>query len=370
MSLTYIEINRRNLFHNLRQFKNIAPHSELWPVVKSNAYGHGFLEIISLLNEAKEVSGLAVVNLSEALLARDLSSLPVMVLSYFDSSAKDLLREALVQQIILPIYNQESYQAIATLAAEQSIRALVNIKIDTGTHRLGFSVEDQDLVAEIVDNQHLKVVGFFTHFAESEAENLHFTEEQQAILDQITKPWPKIKKHSACSAAAISYQPARKDMIRLGLSLYGLWPSFATQKRGMVQGVNLLPVLSLKTKIIQIKKIKAGDGVGYNRTFIADEDIDLAILPIGYYEGLPRSLSNVGQVLINGQRCRIRGNICMNLTMVELPKVQQSKVGDEVVLIGQSREESMTVEELASKAQTIAYEIVARLNSSLEKIIV
>lgn len=369
MSLTYIEINRRNLLHNLRQFKNIAPQSALWPVIKSNAYGHGFAEIISIINESQDVAGLAVVNLAEAFLAKNLSPLPVMVLSYFDED-DELLARAIGDGIILPIYSQESYQIIIKIAEKIGKRAAVNIKIDTGTHRLGFMAGDDALVTDLVANKNLEVVSFFTHFAESEAENLNFTKEQQKEFDQIIKKWPQIKKHSACSAATISYPESRSDIIRLGLGLYGLWPSYAAQKRGEAQGMSLKPVLSLKSKIIQIKKIKAGESIGYNRTFIAQEDMEIAVLPIGYYEGWPRQLSNVGQVLLAGQRCPVRGNICMNLTMIELGKNQTAKVGDEVVLIGQDGHESMSAEEVASKAQTISYEIIARLNSSLKRIII
>lgn len=369
MSLTYIEINRRNLLHNLRQFKNIAPQSALWPVVKSNAYGHGFEEVISIINESQEANGLAVVNLVEAFLAKKLSSLPIMVLSYFDEDDESLA-QAIEEGIILPVYNQESYQAILRVAEKIGKKAAVNIKIDTGTHRLGFTADDESFLAEIAANKNLELVSFFTHFAESEAENLNFTEEQQKDFDNLIKKWPQIKKHSACSAAAISYPNSRSDIIRLGLGLYGLWPSYAARKRGEAQGMSLKPVLSLKSKIIQIKKIKAGESIGYNRTFIAEEDMQIAVLPIGYYEGWPRQLSNVGQVLVAGQRCPVRGNICMNLTMVELVASRAAKVGDEVVLIGQHANENMSAEEVASKAQTISYDIVARLNPNLKRIII
>ncbi len=369
MPLTFIEINCRNLQHNLRQFKNIAPQSELWPVVKSNAYGHGLFEIVSLLNENSDVSGLACVNLDEALQISTWSTKKIMVLSYFDFDEVKII-QALDKKIILPLYNQESKNYLSELASRRARSIEVMVKIDSGTNRLGFKIEDEDLVTSIMQEKYLQVTSLYTHLAESESANLDFTKQQLDHLAHYQKKYPNLKFHSACSAAVIGVPEARQDIIRLGLSLYGLWPSMATQERGQKQEMDLRPVLSLKTKIIQIKKIKAGESVGYNRTFLAKEDCTIAVLPIGYYEGLPRILSNKGRVLIQGKSCPIVGNICMNLTMVKLTDDLVVKVGDEVVIIGQSADAYISAEEQAVTAQTISYEIVTRLNAALARIII
>ncbi|MFA6252679.1 MAG: alanine racemase [Patescibacteria group bacterium] len=369
MAGTFIELNSRNLEHNLRQFKNIAPQSELWPVVKSNAYGHGLKEIVGLLNNNPLVSGLLVVNLEEALFVSTLSQKSLMVLSYFDFDDEQL-KSAIEKKIILPIYNFESFEYLQQLAKKLNKQIAVSVKIDSGTNRLGFKKEDEPLVSEIMSSKYFQVHSIYTHFAESEASNLDFTQQQLKQLLEYKKKYSTIKLHVACSAAAIGLPETRLDILRLGLALYGLWPSHSSQTRGQEQKMDLRPILSLKTKIIQIKNIVAGESIGYNRTFVADSDLKIAVLPIGYYEGLPRLLSNNGQVLIRGQRCQIRGNICMNLSMVELAKGLDAKVGDEVVIIGQSGSEHIGAEELAIRAQSINYEILARLNPNLKRIIV
>lgn len=369
MPLTCIEINSRNLQHNLRQFKNIAPQSELWPVVKSNAYGHGLLEVLSLLNDNSDVAGLACVNLDEALQIAKSSQHKIMVLSYFDFDELKI-KQAIEQKIILPVYSSESFRYLQSLAAELHTQIEVMVKIDSGTNRLGFKAEDEKLVAEIMSAENFLVHSLYTHFAESEIANLDFSQEQLKYLKNYQAKYPRVKFHSACSAAAIAIPEARLDIVRLGLALYGLWPSTATQERGQKQAMDLRPVLSLKTKIIQIKKIQAQESVGYNRTFVADEDCSIAILPMGYYEGWPRILSNKGSVLINGQSCQIVGNICMNLTMVRLAEGLEVKVGDEVVLIGHSGMEYLSADQQASEAKTISYEIVTRLNADIPRIII
>lgn len=368
MPQTFIEINSRNLHHNLRQFKNIAPQSELWPVLKSNAYGHGLVEILSLLQDNSDITGFACVNLEEALHLASLSQKKIMVLSYFDFE-EEQLKQAVAKKIILPLYSQQSFRYLQDFASRQNLLIEVMIKIDSGTNRLGFKAEENDLVAEIMSDKHFQVHSIYTHFAESEIDNLDFSQQQLEYIESYKKIYPQVKVHSACSAAVIALPGARQDLIRLGLGLYGLWSSQSTKVRAQAQGLDLKPVLSLKTKIIQIKNIKAQESVGYNRTYVAESDCQIAILPLGYYEGWPRILSNKGLVLINGQRCLIVGNICMNLIMVKLADGLQAKVGDEVVLIGQSGSEYLSADEQAKDALTISYEIVTRLNSILPRII-
>ncbi len=368
MPQTFIEIDSLSLQHNLGQFKNIAPQSELWPVVKSNAYGHGLVQVLSILNDNPDVVGFACVSLDEALQIAKLSQKKIMVLSYFDFD-EEQIKKAILNKIILPVYSQESFHYLQTLARELDLSIEVMIKIDSGTNRLGFKVEDDALVTEVMAEKKLSVHSIYTHFAESEISNLDFSKQQLAHLKHYKDIYPNVKIHSACSAAAIALPESREDIVRLGLGLYGLWPSEPTRLRGESQGMDLKPVLSLKTKIIQVKNIKAQDSVGYNRTFVAERDCKIAILPLGYYEGWPRILSNKGLVLIHGQRCRIIGNICMNLSMVLLPDGLEAKVGDEVVLIGQSISDKLSAESQATDAMTISYEIVTRLNSVLPRII-
>lgn len=360
--LTWLEINQKNLQHNLQQFKNILANSALWPVVKSNAYGHGLVEIVSLLDKDSNVDGLAVVNLDEALEVNTLSSKPIMVLSYFEQDEEKL--KNLPSNISLPVYTLEQVEYLDELAAKYSKKFTVNIKIDTGTGRLGFSlIKAKTAIDNILKKENLVINSIFSHFAESESLDKTFTQTQLAIFNNLVADYSKIKKHIACSAAAVNHPASQADLVRLGLGLYGLYSS-------QVIKLALKPVLTWKTKIIQIKKVSAGQTIGYNRTYTCQSDCQIAVLPVGYNEGYDRSLSNKSFVLLQGKKYPVRGNICMNLMMVELPYGLSVKEGEVAVLLGRDGDSEISAEELASLAGTINYEIVTRINTKLPRIII
>lgn len=361
--LTWIEINKKNLLHNIQQFKNIAPQSAIWPVVKSNAYGHGVKEIVAILDKDKNTTGFMVVNLDEALQCADYTDKPIMVLSYF-SRAEEGLKLAAEKNISLPLCNLQCADYLDSLGK----KFLVNIKIDTGTSRLGFAVEESEQAIKYIQNKkNLKINSLYMHYAESEAKDLSFTKQQFELFNNITSKYPDIKSHSVCSAASTSLPEAQSDIVRLGISLYGLWPSQETRDRN---NVDLKPVLSWQTKIIQIKNIKAGQTIGYNRTYKCDKDCKIAVLPIGYYEGYSRNLSNKSQVIIKNKKYNLRGNICMNLIMVELPLDTDIKVGEVVTILGKQKDQEISAEELAELSGTINYEIITKINSNLPRVVV
>lgn len=368
MSLSWLEINQNNLHYNLSQFKKLAPRAEIWPVIKGNAYGHGLIEVLNILeSDTNATGGYMVANLSEALVVSAIATKPIMVLSYFEPD-EDILKKLDSSRISLAIYDLDTARYLDIIARHINKKFLVNLKIDTGTSRLGFRVEESgQAIKHIKALAGLEIYSIFTHFAESEAEDQSFTQEQLGVLLQVKKDWPDFKYHAACSAAAVQDPANHLDIIRLGLSLYGLWPSSAAAVKGRELGIDLKPVLSWKTKIIQIKNIKNGETVGYDRTFRANKNIRLAVLPVGYYEGYDRSLSNKGQVIINGYKCPVRGKVCMNLTMVELVSGCRPKVGDTAVLIGEQDSTLISAEDLAAGAGTINYEIVSRINPLLAR---
>jgi len=368
--LSWIEINSKHLAHNIEQFKRIAPRSQIWPVIKSNAYGHGLKELADLLDKNKNVDGLMMVNLTTALELRKFTIKPIMVLSYFDKDENDL-REALDKNISLPIYDLETADYLNDFATKESKKFLVNIKIDTGAARLGFRVEEAERAIEYIKNKKSLIINtIFTHYAESESEDKTFTQQQLDSFNTIVKKYPNINVHSACSASAISLPQSQMDIIRLGISLYGLWSSEATEKAGLKLGITLKPVMSWKTRIIQIKNLDKGESVGYDRTYICKDRCRIAVLPIGYNEGYSRLLSNKAEVLIKGGRYPVRGNICMNLTMVELDLDSSIKVGEIVTLLGRSQSKFITAEELAKLSKTINYEVVTKIDSSLPRVII
>ncbi|MBT4649258.1 alanine racemase [bacterium] len=367
--ITWIEINQKNLVHNIREFQKLALQSQIWPVIKSNAYGHGFKEVASILDKEELVKGLMVVNLDEAIELDKIVQKQIIVLSYFDisSEAEESLKIAAEQKIILPVYDLATAEYLNNLGC----KFLINIKIDTGTSRLGFRVEESiETIKKIEELKNLEIVSLFTHFAESENDDQTFTEQQLEKFRKISDQFPQYKKHTACSAATLSQPTAQNDIIRLGISLYGLWPSEEIRQRGKEKDIILKPVLSWKTKIIQIKDIKPGETVGYNRTWKCEKDCRLAILPVGYNEGYDRLLSNNAEVIIKGKKYFVRGNVCMNLIMVELPSETDIRVGETVTLLGSNGDVAVSAEDLATWSQTINYETVTRINPKIIRIIV
>lgn len=364
--LTWVEINKNNLLYNIKQFRNLAPDSQFWPVVKSNAYGHGLKDIVTELGSNEDISGFMVASLDEALNIKDLTNKPIVVLSYFDLEDSKIL-DNLDAQISLPVYDFDTIDYLAKL----NNKFYLNVKVDTGTSRLGFRPADLAIaISKIEKAANLNVYSIFSHYAESESADQNFTKEQLKVFNNLTKDYKKYKLHTACSAATISLPEARGNMIRVGIGFYGLWPSKATADRAEKNNFDLKPILSWKTKVVQVKNLQKGDTIGYNRTYKCTNDCHIAVLPIGYNEGYDRLLSNQGEVLILGQRCKIRGNICMNLSMVEIPEHLDIKIGEVVTLLGSDQSENISAEEIAVKCQTINYEVVTRINPQIKRILV
>ncbi len=379
MYTTWLEISRFAIKHNLKQFRKIiGPNIKLMAVVKSNAYGHGMIEVVIIaLNNGTDWLG--VVNLDEALkLRRAKIKAPILILSYFPFEDSKQIREAIKNEIDLPIYNLKIAKLLSKIASKIGKSAKTHIKVDTGTSRLGVLVKDAlDFIRKVRQLPNLETRGIFTHYASSEEQDQTFTnkqtEEFRKLLDGLRQENIEIPlAHTACSAACIINPQTHSDMVRIGISFYGLWPSQDTKR--LAQKVrpefNLKPVLTWKTRIIQIKDLPEGTTVGYGCTYEVKRPTRLAVLPCGYYEGYDRLLSNKGEVLIKGKRCKVLGRVCMNLTMVDVTDITDVKVGDEVILIGKQGREEITAEEIAEKIETINYEVVSRINPNLLRIYV
>lgn len=370
--VTWVEISRQALIDNLTGYQKIVgDKTEVWPVVKSNAYGHGLAEVVSVLKD--RVDGLAVVNSQEA---RQLLGLGfagrILVLSYFEEKDLPALIAARVE---LPVYDYSQLTAFSAAAKKVNRSVRVHLKIDTGTSRLGILPRSADNFLDRLRHQsRIELVGLYTHFADSE-EDIEFTKDQGRKLRQAVKKFElgsEVKIHAACSAATIAAAACRFDLVRLGLSTYGLWPSEKIKLLAARNnpGFGLQPAMTWKTRLIQVKDLPAGSTVGYGRTYRTEKKMKLGILPVGYNEGYVRLLSNKGEVLIAGCRCPARGRICMNLTMIELPADLSVGPGEEVVLLGAQNGEKISAEELADKTGTINYEVVTRINSSLPRVVV
>lgn len=368
--LTYLEINKSAIVHNLRQIKQLVGSKVgIMAVVKSNAYGHGMVEVAKIAIKAG-ASWLGVISDDEALALRQAKiKVPIFILSFWGpAELKNKIKK--IYNCDFPVYTIEQAKFLSQLG--QKIRKTINIhiKIDTGASRVGVRPDEATAFIKKVKNlPNLNLRGIFTHYAASEDSDQTFTNQQTErftkIIDALEKQGIVIPfKHAACSAATMISRQTRFNLIRLGVALYGLWPSPETQLLSNVKNgcIDLQPALTWKTKIIQIKNLPARTTIGYGCTYQTKKKIKLAILPIGYWDGYDRKLSNCGEVLIRGHRCPVRGRVCMNLTMVEIPDTISPKVGDEVVLLGRQGKQEVAAEELAQKIGTINYEVVTRIN--------
>lgn len=368
---SWVEINAQALAHNIRMYKQVAGNRVLAPVIKSNAYGHGIEQIAQLCNANPAVDMLCTVSLSEALLLRSRGiTKPLLVLSIIDASVED----AIAHNIELVVYDLETAHALNTCAQRYNTRALVHIKIDTGLSRLGIIAEQAAaFIAQVHALSHITINGIFTHLSESEKKDTTFTTYQ---LDRFEQVLAQLKVnnitipliHTTCSAALTAHTKSHHTLARLGIGIYGLWPSHDNKEITQTQHPNfsLQPVLTWKTRIIQIKEIPAGSFVGYDRTHKVEQPTTIATLPIGYWDGYDRKLSNKGCVYIHGSKAPIVGRIAMNLMMVDITGIS-ARVGDEVTLLG--NHPCISADELASQCNTIHYEMVTRINPLLLRII-
>lgn len=364
----WVEINLSNLKHNARELQAIMPgQCELMAVVKANAYGHGANLTAGCLQK-EGVRQFAVASLEEGIALRKHGIIgEILVLGYTDIKRSRLLKKyRLVQTVI-------DYEYAKELNACR-LHLPVHIKIDTGMHRLGIDSRHVEQAAEIFKLNYLKVTGIYTHLcvADSlEKEDIEYTENQirrfYELLDVLkVKEHPDVKVHLQSSYGLLNYPGLLCHLARMGIALYGVKSSLGDVTR---QKPKLLPVLSLKARVGLIREIEAGETVSYGRTFTAERHSRIAILPIGYGDGLPRNLScGKGRVLIGGKRLPIVGRICMDQLAVDITGEEGIKAGDEAVLIGRDGLEEISAEELAGLADTITNELLSRLGARLKRV--
>ena len=299
------------------------------------------------------------------------------------------------------VYDCGTAAALAGEAERARVRAAVHLKVETGTNRLGARVEQaRELAAFVRSRSALQLEGIYTHFAtvEEEAPNLEpvtqmrfagaltnhativggmdpsYTSHQlrrfRDVLTGIEGDEPAPLKHCAATAAAILYPQAYFNLVRVGIGLYGLWPSRETQEAAQRRGValDLRPVLSWKARIVHLNDVPFGEPIGYGCTYVATRPRRIAVLPAGYYEGLDRSLSNRGRVLVRGCLVPIVGRVAMNMCMVDVTDVPHVAVGDEAVLIGRQGERAIAAEDLAALLDTINYEVVTRISPAVPRV--
>ncbi len=370
--LTSVSLSASALRHNLAQFRALLPEkTKLATVLKSNAYGHGFAETASVVAPLSDV--LAVVDGTEALHLRALGHTGrILVLSILDET---LLPELITAGIELPVYDLGTAERVGVVAEAVGVSARIHLKIDTGASRIGVLSQDvPGFLQALCAFSGLTLVGAFSHFADAEDPACVYTAGQIRLFEAALSGSGAdgLERHMACTAAILLSETSRFDLVRLGLGLYGLWPSDEVKKA--FQAVHpefvLKPVLSWTTRILQVKDLAVGTHIGYGCSYTTTRETRLAVLPVGYWDGFDRGFSNNGTVLIQGEHCPVLGRVCMNLTMVDVTDVPQVKPGDAVMLLGSQGHETLSAEDLAVALSTINYEVVTRINPLVPRVLV
>ena len=358
---TWIEISKSALENNLSVIRKfLGPNVKIAAVVKSNSYGHGLVETAKLFSKCG-ADWFCVDNVDEAVTLRKIGiKNPVLVLGFTPATR---FKEAIKNDLRLTLYNipdkKTDYKKIK-----------FHLKIDTGMSRQGVLLSELSGFLKKLPPD-INIEGLSTHFANADVSDRSYPKLQfnnfviasQVLENAGIKP---AIRHACASAAMLTMPEAHFDLVRPGILLYGLWPSALLAQR--FKHLNIKPALSWKTRVDQIKNIKQNTPVGYGITERVKKDTTIAVLPVGYYDGYDRGLSSIADVLLDGTRCKVLGRVSMNLMVVDISKVKNPRVGDEVVLIGEQGEEKITAEEIAEKIGTIAYEIVTRITPLLQRL--
>lgn len=357
MIFTWLEISKKALKNNVAKIrKKLAPRTKLMVVVKANAYGHGLFEVVNSVEN--EVDYLAVYDFEDAILLRKKGvKTPILVLSRIFEEQVDL---AIKHKIAVTVSTFDILQKVKK-------KLLVHICIDTGLGRDGFVFSDLEKVKKLLKNSPLQITGLYAHFAAAdESEKKSYTKKQENKLLLWKKELAAIGieplVHHAASAGIFSAKSF--DIARLGISLYGLWPSFQLRKREE-KNTKLIPALSWKAKIVEVKFLPKGSAISYGCTHILSRDSKLAVLPIGYFDGIARISSGKGFAIVAGKKVPQIGRVTMNLIVLDVTDVANVKAGDIATIIGSEGGVEVSADDWASYSQTSNYEIVTRINSKI-----
>ena len=367
----WAEVDLDAIWGNMVHMKeNIAENTKILAVIKTDGYGHGGVPIAKMLEQLDFMFGYAAATYEEAHVLREAGvKKPILILGYtFPYCYEELIRE----EIRPAVYRRDTVEELAAAAAKVGKKAKVHIKVDTGMGRIGITPDEEGLefVRFLIEHPELEVEGIFTHFAKSdEADKTsanHQLELFQNFIDKIqTELGITIPvKHCSNSAAILEMPQANMDMVRAGITTYGLYPSEEVSK----DIVPLRAAMSLYSHIVYCKTIHAGQSVSYGGLFTAQKDTRVATIPVGYGDGYPRSLSGRGYVLIHGKRAPILGRVCMDQFMVDISEIPEAMDGDKVTLLGMDGTERITAEELGELSGRFNYEFVCDLGKRIPRV--
>lgn len=373
-----ITLKEKSVENNINFLKKkLGKKVKISAVVKANAYGHGIEHIVPLF-EKHGIDHYSVFYYQEAVrVSESLSGeAAIMIMGWI---ADNDMRNTIQKGFEFYIFNVERLKTALEIAQQLGIRAKIHLEAETGMNRTGLNLDEfNEAIRIIKDNpDYIEVVGFCTHLAGAESISNHYRIQKQLkkyfkLLDVLESNEIKPKfKHVANSAAAFVYPASRLDLVRIGIMIYGFWSSTETFIQYLDKKVNkndpLDRILGWKTQIMATKKIKAGEFVSYGISYLAQNDIVTAVLPIGYAGGYIRSLSNKGQVLLHGQFCRVIGVVNMNMIIIDITHISDAAIGDEVVIIGRQGDLEIKVGAFSDISNKLNYEVLANLPPNIDR---
>ncbi|MBQ3795214.1 MAG: alanine racemase [Butyrivibrio sp.] len=380
-SRVYAKIDLGAIKYNLDSMKNNIPAgTRMMAVIKTDAYGHGAVRIGQMLESVDYIWGYATATAEEAFELRDNGiKKPILVLGYtFPYAYERMLKEGIRPAVFRTDMAKElSDCAKHIMEEDSSVQELpIHIAVDTGMSRIGITPDENgmDFVKKVMDLEGIKVEGIFTHFARADEEDLTNAKEREKVFADFVKNLEEEMgvriplHHCANSASIIAVPESSMDMVRAGVTMYGMWPSDEVSR----DIIDLKPTMELISHVVMIKVVPAGTPVSYGGTFVTDKPTKIATIPVGYGDGYPRSLSNKGYVFINGKPANILGRVCMDQFMVDVTDIDDVKEGDEVVLLGKDKVsgEEITAEFLGDLGGRFNYELTCNINKRVPRVYV
>ena len=369
----WAEIDLDAIEQNINEIKRlIKDDTQIIGVIKTDGYGHGAIPIARVLQQDERIWGFAVATAEEAISLREHKiKKPVLILGY----TFPYCYEKLIEEDIRPaVYMYDTAKALSDAAASVQKKCKIHVKVDTGMSRIGIHPDDEGLalLKSIVQLPNIEIEGIFTHFATADEKDktkaYNQFEKYQDFVEKAEKElgirFPM--KHVSNSAGIVEMPEANLDAVRAGIILYGLWPSAEVKEDGKI---SLAPALELKSRVVYVKTVPKNQEISYGGIYKTFRDTRVATICLGYGDGYPRSLSNIGYILVNGQKAQIIGRVCMDQFMVDVTDIDgEICIGDEVTLIGKAGNEQITMEELGDLSGRFNYELACDLGKRIPRI--
>lgn len=362
------DIDLDAICNNIKRTREIIkPETKIMAIIKADGYGHGAVPIARALDTLVDAYGIAILEEGMELRKSGVTK-PILILG---ATPRQLFPTLIEYDIIQTIFDYETACVLSEEACRQNKKASIHIKLDTGMSRIGFALNEASIsdIKKIAALQGIEINGCFTHFARADETDKAFTHIQLKryldFVEQLESEGIQIPvKHVSNSAGIMELPEANLNMVRSGISTYGLYPSEEVDKNRLL----LEPAMSIKSCITHVKELEKNIGISYGSTFVTSRKTKVATIPVGYGDGYPRALSSKGRVLIHGQSAPILGRVCMDQFMVDVTDVKDVKVGDSVTLVGTDGAECITVEELSGLAYSFNYEFVCDVGKRIPRV--